>query len=105
MFGGAPVLEECETIPLRERAGEYLMLRLRTRLGIESGEYRRMFRMDFAPLEELLEKLRAARYAVKEDGRWRADAPGGSSSPTRSSSPWQEAQREASATWMDPDGL
>lgn len=104
MFGGAPVLEECETIPLRERAGEYLMLRLRTRLGIESGEYRRMFRMDFAPLEELLEKLRAARYAVKEDGRWRL-TPQGFLLSNQIIVALQEAQREASATWMDPDGL
>lgn len=104
MFGGAPVLSECESIPLRERAGEYLMLRLRTRLGIESGEYRKMFRMDFAPLEELLEKLRAARYAVQEDGRWRL-TPQGFLLSNQIIVALQAAQREASATWMDPDSL
>lgn len=71
MFSGAPVLSECESIPLRERAGEYLMLRLRTRYGIEESEYHRLFRMDFAPLEELLQRLAKAGYTKQEDGRWR----------------------------------
>lgn len=71
MFGGTSVLAECDSIPLRERAGEYLMLRLRTSLGIEAKEYFRMFRMDFAPLEALLLRFEKAGYAKREKGRWR----------------------------------
>ena len=104
IFGGAPVLSECDSIPLRERAGEYLMLRLRTRYGIECKEYHRMFRMDFAPLEEILEQLRKARFAVKENGRWRLTAQGFLLS-NRIILALQEAQRESAAFWVDPDSL
>ena len=104
IFGGAPVLSECDSIPLRERAGEYLMLRLRTRYGIEGKEYHRMFRMDFAPLEEILEQLRKARFAVKENGRWRLTAQGFLLS-NRIILALQEAQRESAAFWVDPDSL
>ena len=104
MFGGAPVLSECETIPLRERAGEYLMLRLRTRYGVEAKEYRRMFRMDFAPLQEIFLELRKAHYATQENGRWRL-TPQGFLLSNQIILALQEAQREASATWIDPDSL
>ena len=104
IFGGAPVLSECESIPLRERAGEYLMLRLRTRYGIEAKEYHRMFRMDFAPLEEILEQLHKARYATKENGRWRLTAQGFLLS-NQIILALQEAQRESAAFWVDPDAL
>ena len=100
MFSGAPVLSECEEIPLRERAAEYLMLRLRTRYGVEAGEYSRMFRMDFAPLEAIFEQLKQARYAVKDNGRWRLTAQG-----CLLSNPiilaLQEAQRENSLRRAD----
>lgn len=76
MFEGTSVLEECESIPLRERAGEYLMLRLRTVDGIEENEYHRMFHMDFAPLEEILEKYQAMGYTKKVQERWRLTPPG-----------------------------
>ena len=104
IFGGAPVLSECESIPLRERAGEYLMLRLRTRYGIEAKEYHRMFRMDFAPLEKILEQLHKARYATKENGRWRLTAQGFLLS-NQIILALQEAQRESAAFWVDPDAL
>ena len=104
IFGGAPVLSECDSIPLRERAGEYLMLRLRTRYGIEGKEYHRMFRMDFAPLEEILEQLRKARFAVKENGRWRL-TPQGFLLSNQIILALQEAQRESAAFWVDPDSL
>ncbi len=71
MFEGTSVLEECESIPLRERAGEYLMLRLRTADGIEKDEYHRMFHMDFAPLEEILEKYEEMGLAKQVQKRWR----------------------------------
>ncbi len=69
---GGPVIEELEEIPLRERAGEYLMLRLRTIAGINRTEYERQYLLPFDPLEEALEKCRSFGHASKsEDGRWR----------------------------------
>ena len=66
------VVEEVEEIPLRERAGEYLMLRLRTAGGINGADYERRYLLPFAPLEEALEIQAKHGCAVKaEDGRWR----------------------------------
>ncbi len=66
------ILSECETIPKKERAGEYLMLRLRTTLGIEENEYMHKFMLPFAPLEQLLQTYALRDLAEKgENGRWR----------------------------------
>ena len=68
---GGDIMEEMEEIPMRERAGEYLMLRLRTSGGISAAEYERMFMLPFAPLEEVLEKRRRYFQATQTDsGRW-----------------------------------
>ena len=65
------IIDEVQEIPLRERAGEYLMLRLRTFNGINVEDYERNFLLPFAPLEDILEKNRDFGYAVRtEDGRW-----------------------------------
>ena len=65
------IIDEVQEIPLRERAGEYLMLRLRTFNGINAEDYERNFLLPFAPLEDILEKNRDFGYAVRtEDGRW-----------------------------------
>ena len=69
---GGRVIDEVEEIPLRERAGEYIMLRLRTLNGISGTDYERRFMLPFAPLEEALEVQKGHGNAVKaEDGRWR----------------------------------
>ena len=69
-FGGN-IMEDVQEIPLRERAGEYLMLRLRTSAGIYAEEYERMFLLPFKPLEEVLLKHRVYyRTAQNDDGRW-----------------------------------
>lgn len=65
------ILSECETIPLRERAGEYLMLRLRTTDGVEAGEYARSFLLPFEPIEKKLREYEKQELAVLENGRWR----------------------------------
>ena len=68
---GGEVMEDVQEIPLRERAGEYLMLRLRTTAGIYAEEYERTFLLPFKPLEEILLKYRAYyRTTQSEDGRW-----------------------------------
>ena len=69
---GGNILDSEELIPRQERCGEYLMLRLRTALGIEEWEYRRNYFMDFAPLERRLEEFQAQGWAEKTaEGRWR----------------------------------
>ena len=69
---GGEVIGEMDEIPLRERAGEYLMLRLRTSTGIIREEYERKFLLPFDPIEDALERNRAAGYAARNtEGRWR----------------------------------
>ena len=56
---------------MRDRAGEYLMMRLRTSAGIEPDEYERKYLLPFGPLEEALERFRSQNLAAKTyDGRW-----------------------------------
>ena len=70
--GGGEVMEDVQDIPLRERAGEYLMLRLRTSTGIIREEYERKFLLPFDPIEDALERNRAMGYAARNtEGRWR----------------------------------
>ena len=65
------ILSECETIPVRERAGEYLMLGMRTIFGIEENEYMHTYLLPFEPLEVLLCDYEKRGFAVKEEnGRW-----------------------------------
>ena len=68
---GGVVLSECESVAPRERAGEYLMLRMRIAEGIEEGEYVSRFLLPFEPLERAMEIYAKKGLAVKEDGRWR----------------------------------
>ena len=59
------------TIPLRERAGEYLMLRLRTVDGIEEGEYTSSFLLPFEPHRRRSSSAcRRRSYAAFSAGRW-----------------------------------
>ena len=68
---GGDIMEEMEEIPMRERAGEYLMLRLRTNVGIDRYEYEKTFLLPFGPLEEVLEKRRRMFHTTQNDqGRW-----------------------------------
>ena len=68
---GGEVMDDIQEIPLRERAGEYLMLRLRTSNGICDTEYEKLFLLPFAPLEQVLQTYRDTGYAAKtEDGHW-----------------------------------
>ena len=74
---GDQVLRDVQPIPLRERAGEYLMMRLRTSAGIVPEDYEKQFAMAFAPLEKKLEQFRERGLAVKTyDGRWHLNAEG-----------------------------
>ena len=74
---GGEVMEDVQEIPLRERAGEYLMLRLRTSLGINREEYERKFLLPFEPLETVLRKHEQYYHTAQDgDGRWFLTAKG-----------------------------
>ena len=68
---GGQVLEDVQQIAPRERAGEYLMMRLRTVAGLDPKEYERLYLMPFAPLEKALLRCKENGLAHKTfDGRW-----------------------------------
>ena len=68
---GGQVLREVQEVPPRERAGEYLMMRLRTVSGIDPKEYESRHLLPFEPLEASLETAKNRGLAVKTfDGRW-----------------------------------
>ncbi|MDR3208060.1 MAG: radical SAM family heme chaperone HemW [Oscillospiraceae bacterium] len=68
---GDALVAEMEDIPPLERAGEYLMLRLRTAHGISGNEYTRDFRVSFDAIERRLELQESRGLAARSDGRWR----------------------------------
>ena len=68
---GGQVLREVQEVPGRERAGEYLMMRLRIASGIDPAEYEKLFLLPFAPMEKAMGKFREQGWAQKTyDGRW-----------------------------------
>ena len=72
ILGGGTVIADIQDVPPRERAGEYLMMRLRTSLGIAAEEYEKQYLLPFAPLEAALMLCRERGHAVKMDsGHWR----------------------------------
>ena len=73
---GDAITTECEYIPIKERAGEYVMLRMRTVYGIERSEYETTFLMPFDPLEQVLQFYAARGLTKKEDGHWHLTAQG-----------------------------
>ena len=61
---GGTVLREMQEIPKRERAGEYLMLRLRTSAGISWEEYERRYLLSFKPLAEVMDRFCLHNWAM-----------------------------------------
>ncbi len=68
---GGQVLEDIQDVPPRERAGEYLMMRLRTHMGVEAREYEKKFLLPFDPIAQALEQCRERGHAVCSEGHWR----------------------------------
>ena len=69
--GKGQVVSELHEIPPRERAGEFLMTRLRTTDGVDPKEYESKYLLPFAPLEAALERFAQRQLAEKNaDGRW-----------------------------------
>ncbi len=74
---GGSIIADIQEVPPRERAGEYLMTRLRTTTGINQEEYEKRFLLPFAPLEEALENCAKHSLAHKTAaGRWYLTAEG-----------------------------
>ena len=68
---GGTVLQELQEVAPRERAGEYLMTRLRTSSGIDPEVYEKQHLLPFAPLENKLLEFKEQGWALKTyDGRW-----------------------------------
>ena len=68
---GGQVLQEIQEIASRDRAGEYLMTRLRTVAGIDPKLYEKRYLLSFAPLEKYLQTCKDRGMAVRTyDGRW-----------------------------------
>ena len=105
---GAPVIEGLETITDFERAGEYLMLGLRTSLGVCEEEYRKLYRGGFDRIAEKLDYYTKHGFMQKTDGRWSFTPRGFLVSNTiigdvldaqaeqraASAPPWDDARRE-----------
>lgn len=69
---GGNVMEEVEEIPLRERAAEYIMTRLRTTAGLDPNEYEKLFLLPFKPLEEIFEQNEGFNLTQQNrNGSWR----------------------------------
>ena len=69
---GGNVMEEVEEIPLRERAAEYIMTRLRTTAGLDPREYEKLFLLPFKPLEEIFEQNEGFNLTTQNrNGSWR----------------------------------
>lgn len=52
------------------RHGEYIMLRMRTTLGVDEHEFYAKFKLDFAPYAAKLQKYLADGYCAHENSRW-----------------------------------
>lgn len=69
--GHGQVLRDVQEIPPRERAGEYLMTRLRTTAGITREEYENRYLLPFDPIEDALDACFHRGHAVRINGHWR----------------------------------
>jgi oxygen-independent coproporphyrinogen-3 oxidase len=65
------LIEEMQQVPMAERAGEYIMLGLRTVNGVSGNEYTRLFRASFDGIEYKLTRCAKWGLAQSEGDRWR----------------------------------
>ena len=65
------IMADNEHVPILERAGEYLMLNLRTDYGVSSNEYTRLFRASFDTIEAELIRFEQHGLADRIGDRWR----------------------------------
>ncbi len=68
---GDNILDEYEKLDELDQASEYILLGMRRGRGISGEEYHRIYRSDFAPLEELLREYEKDGWTKRRpDGRW-----------------------------------
>ncbi len=70
MQGNEPICES-KAIETKERAEEYLMLRMRTTLGLSAQEYQTNVDADFSAIEKALLEFQGHGWCCCEDNRWR----------------------------------
>ena len=70
------IVDEYSVISNVERGSEYIMLGMRTALGIEENEYSTHYRADFAPIAKTLAVFAEKGWAVCDEGRWHFTAQG-----------------------------
>ncbi len=68
---GDSILDEYEKLDELDRGAEYIMLGMRRSKGISAAEYRRIYRSDFAPVEELLKEYEKDGWTRQVGDRWR----------------------------------
>ena len=69
--GSGDILDEYEKIGDFERASEYLMLGMRTMLGVSREEYTAIYNSSFDGIAEMLGEFVRRGWAVEENERWR----------------------------------
>ncbi len=73
---GQDIVDEYSPVTDVERGSEYIMLGMRTTLGIEAGEYASVYRSDFSALERVLRLFEEKGWARCDEGRWHFTARG-----------------------------
>lgn len=76
VLGDKDIIDEKEELTDFDRAGEYLMLGMRTCWGISAEEYREVYQSAFEPLEDVLNIFAENGWAALDNGRWHF-TPGG----------------------------
>ncbi|ODU56379.1 MAG: hypothetical protein ABT01_04000 [Clostridium sp. SCN 57-10] len=71
MSGRGAIIEEMDELSVRNRSGEYVMLRLRTTAGIDEHAFYTRFGYDFSPYAAVLRKYVDGGYAEYAAGVWR----------------------------------
>lgn len=70
MGEGSRLLDEYEKLDELDRAAEYIMLGMRRSIGISQTEYQRIYRSDFAAIEELLREYEKDGWTRQTGDRW-----------------------------------
>ncbi|MGI6462553.1 MAG: radical SAM family heme chaperone HemW [Candidatus Scatomorpha sp.] len=96
------IVDEYEKVSPLARTSEYIMLGMRTSMGISGDEYYGLYRGDFTPVEELLKEFETKGWAYKENERWRFNPSGYLISNTliRALLEAQSDKRVDSTPWM-----
>ena len=76
VLGDKDIIDEREELTDFDRAGEYLMLGMRTCWGISREEYQEIYRSSFDPLEDMLRVFEENGWALQDNDRWHF-TPGG----------------------------